>query len=111
MIVDKQTNTSSKSTIETLEKGMKYAQTNNKDTNDVNDVVLVPLLLTLNIFRFLFLMFLLNFLFSTVDFKWVMTFDRRNNKRISTITHLPYTITCLKSTTESLEKGVKYVQS
>ena len=111
MIVDQQTNTCSKSTIQTLEKGMKYAQTNNKDTNNFNGVVLVPLLLTFNIFHFLFLMFLLNFLISTVDFKWVMIFDRRNIKRISTITHFPHTITCLKSTTESLEKGVKYVQS
>ena len=41
--------TCSKSTIETLEKGQKYAQKYNKN-NGVNDVVQVYLLLNLNIF-------------------------------------------------------------
>ena len=47
--------TFSKSAIETLEKGVKYVKVND---NDVIDVVLVFLMLTLNIF-YLFLVFLL----------------------------------------------------
>ena len=47
-----QTFTRSKSTIETLEKDVKYVQKYLRHQNDMNDVILVSLLLTLNIFQF-----------------------------------------------------------
>ena len=47
----RQTNTCSKATMETLEKGVKYAQSwRKRHLKDVIDVVLVSLWLTLNIF-------------------------------------------------------------
>ena len=54
----KLTFTCSKSTIETLEKGVKYVQKNTKKyQNDAIDVVLMSLLLTLNIFHTFFYCF------------------------------------------------------
>ena len=46
-----------KSTIETLEKGVKYDQSSQGHQNDSNDVILVSLLLTLNIFHTFFCYF------------------------------------------------------
>ena len=48
-----------KATIETLEKGVKWIQSEQNHQNDVIDVVLVFSLLTLNIFSHIFLVFLL----------------------------------------------------
>ena len=51
-LLSQETNTGSKSTIETLEKYVKYVQSfQGWQLNELNDVVLVSLLLTLSIFR------------------------------------------------------------
>ena len=51
-LTSQQTFTGSKSTIETLERGVKYVQSQQlKHQNAVIDVVLIFLLLTLNIFH------------------------------------------------------------
>ena len=51
--------TFSKSTIETIEKGVKYGQSYQRHQNDVIHVVLLCLLLTLSMLRIFFLVFLL----------------------------------------------------
>ena len=58
--------------IETLEKGMKYVQSEQyRHQNDVSDIVLVSLLLTLNIFHTFFSVFFCVD-FEQVNVRWVV---------------------------------------
>ena len=64
--------TCSNSTIETLEKGVKYVQSQKKHQNDAIDVVLVFLILPLNIFHTIFYFSIVEF--EQVNVSWVGTF-------------------------------------
>ena len=59
VIVGEQTNTYSNSTIETLEKGMEYVQTNNKDTGATSMTSFCHFIVNVEHISLPFLMFLL----------------------------------------------------